>query len=157
MPMLLMVKPRHRLLDRGSSISFADQADYPVLPMPDGAFPMAQRVLKEINLWACPERNQRLRRAKWFGQVPVEELMIVFDNPLRQAAGLSEGWLPLPIPLPLVVGEELVLKREFATSPHLQTLMSSLCSRARQLAEMVENAEGWVLGSAKVGIGLNPA
>jgi DNA-binding transcriptional LysR family regulator len=157
MPMLLIVKPRHPLLDRGSSISFADLADYPVLPLPDGAFPMAQRVLQGLNLWACPERDQRLRRAEWFGQVPVEELMIVFDNPLRQAAGLSEGWLPLPLPLPLVVGEALVLKREFATSPHLQTLMSSLCSRARQLAAMVEDADVRVLGSAKVGIGLSPA
>lgn len=146
MPMQLVVKPGHPLLERGEQLRFADLADYPVLPLPDGAFPRAQRVLEELQLWSCPERDRRVRQAAWVGQVPVEELMIAFNTPLRMAAGDTDGYVPLPLSLPLLVGEALVVKREYATSPHLATLVDGLCSRARQLGARLPQVE--VLRSA---------
>jgi DNA-binding transcriptional LysR family regulator len=135
MPMQLVVKPGHPLLARGDQLSFDDLANYPVLPLPDGAFPRAQRILEDLNLWSCPKRDRRFRQADWLGQVLVEEMMIAFDTPLRLASGLHDGWKPLPLSLPLLVGEAVVVKRQLGVSPHFQKLLAALVRQARQLAE----------------------
>ncbi|MEB3352812.1 MAG: LysR substrate-binding domain-containing protein [Cyanobacteriota bacterium] len=149
MPLQLVVKTGHPLLDRGFQLRLEDLADFPVLPLPDGAFPQAQRVLEVLQLWSCPERDRRFRQAAWIGHVPVEELMIAFDNPLRMAAGASEGWWPLPLTVPLLVGDAVVVKREFASSFHFGTLLDGLRHRARQLSDglpevdvLVDSSEG---------------
>lgn len=141
MPLQLVVKAGHPLLDLGDQVSFADLADYPVLPLPDGAFTQAQQVLEELHLWSCPERDRRFRQADWVGKVPVEELMIIFDNPLRMAAGASDGWLPLPLALPLMVGDAVVVKREFAGSRWFHALLDGLVERALRLAEGLPGVE----------------
>ena len=135
MPMQLVVKPGHPLLARGDQLSFDDLADYPVLPLPDGAVPRAQLILEDLQLWSCPERDRRFRQADWLGQVPVEEMMIAFDTPLRLASGLGDGWQPLPLSLPLLVGEAVVVKRQHATSPYFERLLAGLVQKSRQLAE----------------------
>ena len=117
MPMHLMVKHGHPLLERGDQLAFADLDDYPVLPLPDGAFPKAQRILEDHNLWSCSERNRRVQQASWFGTVPVEELMITFGTPLMQVTGFLDGCVRLPLSLPMSVGEALVVKRKFVASP----------------------------------------
>jgi len=135
MPLQLVVKPHHPLLDRGDALRFDDLADYPVLPLPDGAFPRTQAVLETLRLWACPERDRRVREASWLGARPVEDWMIAFETPLRLAAGLADDWQPLPLSLPLVVGEAVVVRREFAGFPPLQALVDGLCRRALELAD----------------------
>lgn len=134
MPLGLMVRPGHPLLERGDQLAFADLADYPVLPLPDGAFPKAQHILEGLNLWSCPERDRRVHQAAWFGTVPLEELMISFGTCLHLGTGFLDDCVPLPLPLPITVGEALVVKREFATSPHLHSLLNALLARASQLA-----------------------
>jgi hypothetical protein len=134
MPIHLVVKPGHPLLERGSDLCFEDLADYPVLPLPDGAFPRFQQVLQDLGLWACAERDARLRQAPWFGQVPLEDLIISFETPLRRAAGVTEVGCPLPLRLPVQVGEVVMVKPEFRQSPHLLTLLQALCERAERLA-----------------------
>ena len=156
MPMRLVVKPGHPLLARPAPLHLDDLADYPVLPLPEGAFPRAQAVLESLGLWSCPRRDHRLRQAAWFGQVPVEDLMIAFDTPLRLAAGHSEGWVPLPLDLPLVVGEALVVRRAFAASPHLRTLLEGLRQRASQLAQGLRDVQLLEPPLASVAAGLNP-
>lgn len=133
MPLQLVVKPGHPLLAR-PSLHFDDLADYPVLPLPDGAFPRTQRLLEDWGLWSCPARDRRLRRASWHGQVPVEDLMISFETPLRLAAGVAENWLPLPLSLPLQVGEALMVRREYADQPLFGGLVEALRHRASCLA-----------------------
>ena len=140
----LLVRPGHPLLERGDQLVFADLADYPVLPLPDGAFPRAQRILEELGLWSSPERDRRFQQAAWFGRVPVEELMISFGTPLQQVAGFLDGCVPLPLPLPLLVGEALVLKREFGASTHLHSLLAALLARAAQLASGLGDGEVWL-------------
>lgn len=149
----LMVKPGHPLLERGDQLGFADLADYPVLPLPDGAFPKAQRILQDLNLWPCPERNRRFQKAPWFGKAPLEELMISFGTPLQRVTGFLEGCVPLPLPLPMSVGEALVVKRDFAASPHLHSLLAALLNRAVQLASGLEDVK--VLLSDQPGLKLS--
>lgn len=141
MPLHLMVKHGHPLLERGDQLAFADLDDYPVLPLPDGAFPKAQRILEDHNLWSCSERNRRFQQASWFGTVPVEELMITFGTPLMQVTGFLDGSVRLPLSLPMSVGEALVVKREFVASPHLRSLLAALVGRATQLASGLEDVE----------------
>jgi DNA-binding transcriptional LysR family regulator len=134
MPLQLLVKAGHPLLDRGDQLTWDDLADYPVLPLPDGAFPKTQAILEHRGLWSCPERDRRLRLAPWFGSIPVEEWMISFGTPLRRAAGLLADLLPLPLSLPIRVGEAVVVKQEFAANSHFRSLLAALVSQARQLA-----------------------
>ncbi len=141
MPLQMMVSPAHPLLERGDQLAFTDLDDYPVLPLPDGAFPKAQRILEDLNLWSCPERDRRVQQASWFGTVPVEELMISFGTPLQRVAGFLDDGVPLPLPLPLSVGEALVVKREYAASPHVHSLLTALFGRATQLASGLEDVE----------------
>lgn len=141
MRLSLMVRLGHPLLERGDRLTFADLADYPVLPLPDGAFPKVQRILEDLNLWPCPERDRRFKQAAWFGTVPVEELMITFGTALQRVSGFLEGCVPLPLLLPLYVGDVLVVKREFATNPHLHSLLAALFGRSTQLAFGLEDVE----------------
>lgn len=134
MPLQLLVKPGHPLLDLGNQLTWADLADFPVLPLPDGAFPKVQAILEDRGLWSCLERDRRYQQASWFGLVPVEEWMISFGTPLQRAAGLLDGLLPLPLSLPIRVGEAVVVKREFAANPHLLTLLAALSHRVQLLA-----------------------
>jgi DNA-binding transcriptional LysR family regulator len=141
MPMDLLVKPGHPLLDLGDQLDWEHLADFPVLPLPDGAFPKAQAVLEALGLWSCPERDRRFQQAPWFGLVPVEEWMISFGTPLQRAAGLLDGLLPLPLSLPIRVGEAVAVKREFAANPHLLSLLAALGERARLLARGLVEVE----------------
>ena len=134
MPLQLLVKSGHPLLERGDQLSWDDLANYPVLPLPDGAFPKAQAILEARGLWSCPERDRRYQQASWFGLVPVEDRMISFGTPLQRAAGLLDGLLPLPLAMPIRVGDAVVVKQEFATSPHLSSLLAALVGQALQLA-----------------------
>jgi DNA-binding transcriptional LysR family regulator len=121
MPMDLLVKPGHPLLDLGDQLDWEHLADFPVLSLLDGAFAKAQAVLEALGLWSCPERDRRFQQAPWFGLVPVEEWMISFGT-------------PLPLSLPIRVGEAVVVKREFAANPNMLSLLAALGERARLLA-----------------------
>jgi len=141
MPLQLLVKAGHPLLERSDQLTWDDLADYPVLPLPDGAFPKAQASLEAQGLWSCPERDRRYQQAAWFGLVPVEDRMISFGTPLQRAAGLMDGLLPLPLALPIRVGDAVVVKQEFATSPRFSSLLAALVRQAQHLASGLEEVE----------------
>lgn len=149
-PIQLVVKPNHPLLARGGALCFDDLADYPVLPLPDGAFPRFQRMLEQLGLWSCPQRNARLRRARWFGRQPLEDLILMFETPLRQAAGVHDAShaQPLPLHLPVVVGEVVMVRKEFGRSPHLRALLDALGERAQHLSGDLSAVR--VLGSSRL-------
>jgi hypothetical protein len=65
--------------------------------------------------------------------------MISFGTPLQRVTGFLDGCVPLPLSLPISVGEALVVKREFAASPQLQSLLVALFARASQLASGLED------------------
>lgn len=134
MPIHPVVKPGHPLLQQGANLCLQDLANYPVLPLPDGAFPLFQRMLQTLNLWSCPQRDALLKQAPWQGKVPLEDLIIGFETPLRLAAGIAEVWQTLPLQLPLTVGDVVMVRREFCGSPALLALQKALCHKAQVLA-----------------------
>jgi len=141
MPLHMMVKHGHPLLERGDQLAFADLDDYPVLPLPDGAFPKAQRILEDHNLWSCPARDRRFPAGLlvWHGAGGG------VDDQLRHTPAAGDGFLDgcvrLPLSLPMSVGEALVVKREFVAGPHLHSLLAALVSRATQLASGLDDVE----------------
>lgn len=135
LPVQLVVKPGHPLLSHGDGLTFEALADYPVLPLPDGAFPIFQQMLEALGLWSCPQRDARFKQASWFGQVPLEEMMIAFETPLRIAAGVTDVWCPLPLKLPVESQELVMVRRDFAASPHLADLLAALAGHASALAK----------------------
>jgi len=54
MPMLLVVKEGHPLLELGAQMTFDDLASFPILPLPSNSFPRFQKVLEQCGLWQNP-------------------------------------------------------------------------------------------------------
>ncbi len=81
MPIWLLVDQSHPLLELGEQVTFADVADYPCMPLPDGAFPKFQVVLAACGLWNGGT-EERIRNPAWFGQVNSEDLLVGFATPL---------------------------------------------------------------------------
>ncbi|MCH9714084.1 MAG: hypothetical protein K0U63_05995 [Cyanobacteria bacterium] len=130
-----VVRPCHPLLAKGESINFEDLLDYPLLPLPAGAFPVYQAVLEQLALWPTPERNRRVRLADWQAQAPLEDMVIGLGNTLRLAAGVDHGRQPLPLPLPEPVGDVLVVRAEYLHHPQLLVLLQGLLDRAEHWAQ----------------------
>jgi DNA-binding transcriptional LysR family regulator len=130
-----VVRPGHPLLAKGESINFEDLLDYPLLPLPAGAFPVYQAVLEQLALWPTPERNRRVRLADWQAQAPLEDMVIGLGNTLRLAAGVDHGRQPLPLPLPEPVGDVLVVRAEYLHHPQLLVLLQGLLDRAEHWAQ----------------------
>jgi DNA-binding transcriptional LysR family regulator len=125
-----VVRPDHPLLAKGESVTFDDLLDYPLLPLPAGAFPVYQAVLEQLGLWPTPERNRRVRLADWQAHAPLEDMVIGLGNTLRLAAGVDQGRQPLPLPLPKPVGDVLVVRADYLHHPQLLGLLQVLLDRA---------------------------
>ncbi len=128
-PIHLVVGENHPLLAAGDSLSFDLVKEYPSLALPDGAFPTFEACLKRIGLWNSPSRIGRYNRDKWEGRLESEVLV-------GYASIFSIGFYRqpqyfLPLQLPLQVGDNLVVKREYASHPRLLQLLATLRERLR--------------------------
>ena len=119
MPVHYLAAPDHPLL-RMPRITVEQVAQYPTLALPDGAYPIVERSLKGLGLWSDAVRMQRYDRGAWEGKTETE-LTIGYGTVLSHA--VSGGQLRfLPLQLPFVSGEALVLRREFLGQPALRAL-----------------------------------
>lgn len=132
MPMHLIVKEGHPLLAREAPLQWSDLAAYPLLPLPDGAFPVFERVMRRLDLWPTPEREARIQQQPWFRHTPLEDLLIGYTTPLSLPL-YGEGWQRLPLQLPIHVGDVLVVREEFRDHPRTHDL-------ARQLLQQLATA-----------------
>lgn len=141
MPMRLVVNQGHPLLALGSHVTFADVAQYPCWPLPDGAFPQFQAALQHCGLWqgsgfATPLSGRRGRQE----QEGVEDLLVGFSTPLALPL-YGESVVELPLKLPMAVGDALMIRREFRDSPQAHDLASQLRQRLRKLASTTPDVE----------------
>lgn len=130
MPMLLVVKEGHPLLGLGAQMTFDDVAAFPILPLPSGSFPRFQKVLEQCGLWPNPALPAE---SEWRGRSDVEDLMVGFSTPLTLPL-YGDCYKALPLQLPVVVGDALVVAREWANSIQTRHLVSLLRSRLETLA-----------------------
>ncbi len=133
MPMRLVVNQAHPLLALGRHVTFADVAQYPCLPLPDGAFPQFQAVLQHCGLWQGSGLAPMSGRRGRTDQDCVEDLLVGYSTPLALPL-YGEAVVELPLELPMVVGDALLIRREFSDSPQTHDLAAQLRQRLRTLA-----------------------
>jgi DNA-binding transcriptional LysR family regulator len=132
-PIRLVVGENHPLLAAGDGVTFEMVSPYPSLALPDGAFPKLEACLKGLGLWNSPSRISRYNRDKWEGRWQAELLV-------GYASIFSIEFYPqpqyfLPLQLPLMVGDNLVVKREFENHPRVLKLLADLRKRLNPLLE----------------------
>jgi hypothetical protein len=133
MPMHLMVPVGHPLANRRDAIDWDELLPYPVLPLPDGSFPIFERVLGECGLLPTPQRTQAMKQAPWFGEVPLEAMLIGYSSPLTLPL-FGDSWVRLPQRLPVEVGDVLMVREAYRDHPRTQGLFNLLIDHLSQLA-----------------------
>jgi DNA-binding transcriptional LysR family regulator len=133
MPMHLMVPLGHPLADRRYPIVWDELLSYPVLPLPDGSFPIFEGVLRQCGLLPSPEREQAMKQASWFGKVPVEAMLIGYSSPLTLHL-FGHDWVRLPLRLPVEVGDVLMVREPYRDHPRTQALFNHLTDHLSRLA-----------------------
>lgn len=133
LPTHLVVADGHPLLQLGEAVTLEDVRRYPSLALPDGAFPRIQAILEELGLWSSPCDMRRYDQMRWEGKA-ADEVTVAYATSfsLRQ---FPVPQMILPVPIPLEVGDTLVVPRSFAEHPRCQALLAALRQRARALAE----------------------
>ncbi len=134
-PLGIAVPEGHPLWDLGASIRLEDVRRYPSVALSDGAFPKVQAALQALDLW-----NHALNCGT---RVSLQATAASLADPLAFApAGLFTvhllpgAWRLLPLEIPMVSGDSLVVRREYAEHPRLATLLAHLRRRAAELAEL---------------------
>jgi hypothetical protein len=126
MPVFFTCCPDHPLL-RESELTFEQIAKYPTLGLPAGSYPKVEASLKSIGLWNDYIRMSRYRRDLWEGKSETE-LTIGYGTALSME--ISGGRLVrLPLELPFLSGESIVVHREFAEHPEIISLRNLITSR----------------------------
>ncbi len=133
LPMYLLVAEGHPLLALGDRVTMDDVARYPDMALPDGAFPKFQAQAEALGLWNTPTKLKRFQQERWYGTMEAEALVVAYATPLT--VGFFETPLkPLPLVLPIEVGDALIVHRDFAAEPKFLALKDLLVQRIRQLA-----------------------
>ena len=126
MPVFFVCGPDHPLI-RESRLSFEHIARYPTLGLPTGSYPKVEASLRSIGLWNDCVRMKRYQRDTWEGKIEAE-LTIGYGTALSME--VSGGRLVrLPLDLPFLSGESIVVRREFSEHPELAALYNLLVSR----------------------------
>ena len=126
MPVFFVCSPDHPLIGE-AHLSFEHIARYPTLGLPAGSYPKVEASLKSIGLWNDCVRMSRYRRDAWEGKSEAE-LTIGYGTALSME--ISGGSLVrLPLDLPFLSGESIVIHREFAEHPEMTALCNLILSR----------------------------
>ena len=126
MPVFFVCSPGHPLL-RESELTFNKIARYPTLGLPTGSYPKVEASLKSIGLRNDYVRMSRYKRDLWEGKSE-QELTIGYGTALSME--ISGGSLVrLPLELPSLSGEALVVCRDFAEHPEIISLRDLITSR----------------------------
>ncbi len=134
MPMHLMVPVGHPLAERRGPIAWDELLPYPVLPLPKGSFPIFERVLEGCGLLPSAARDKAMKQAPWFGQVPIEAMLIGYSSPLTLHL-YGDEWVQLNQRLPVDVGDVLMVREPYRHHPRTQALFNQLIEHISRLAE----------------------
>jgi DNA-binding transcriptional LysR family regulator len=152
-PLSLVVGENHPLLTARDGLTFEMVSQYPSLALPDGAFPQLEDCLKRIGLWNSPSGISRYNRAKWEGRWQ-SELLIGYAS-IFSIRFYPQPQYFLPLQLPLMVGDNLVVKREFENHPRLLNLLADLRQRLNPWLEAHPNLIGFGIEADGGGPGIS--
>ncbi|MCS5693722.1 hypothetical protein NZK33_17325 [Cyanobium sp. FGCU-6] len=126
MPCQLTVKKGHPLAELGPSLTLDHVRSYPLLPLPDQSFPVFASLLRSLGL------GGQGRAETQSSSVPVEDLLIGIASPLTLGS-YGPDYVVLPIQLPIVFGDVLMVPSEFADHPRTRILVRTLMEHLRAI------------------------
>ena len=132
-PAFFLVDRAHPLLEHPAPLELEDLRGFPVLALPEGAFPKMQVHLKGLGLERAPVGATRHEPRRWEGRTE-DQLTISYGSP-HTVACFGGAKVPLPLSTGLTLGDSLVVKRRFAESEVFQQLVTQLRGRAQLLSE----------------------
>ena len=138
-PSYFLVDRMHPLLERRDELVLEDLYDFPVLSLPDGAFPKIQSHLKGLGFQRSNIGITRHAVSSWEGQT--EDQVTVSYGTARTIGNFGGTKVPLPLSTGLTVGDSLVVKRRFASSDYFRQLLLYLGERAQSLSESFDDLE----------------
>ena len=121
MPTQFCVQQGHPLLELGTAITLADVAAYPLLPLPQEAFPLFTARLEALGLGQSALNGS----AGLAGHLPAEDRIVGIANPIT-ASLYGPDSVVLPIQVPITVGDALVVHADFAEHPRVHQLVADL-------------------------------
>jgi len=128
MPSLLVAKRSHPLFLLGGDLTIQHALQFPVLPLPAKAFPVFQNIFYGMGF---SHSGALLRGFSLENPIapslPAEDLFLGIASPLT-LAGYGSDWAPLPLTIPITVGDALVVRSEYANHPRAIDLVSRLLS-----------------------------
>ena len=116
-----------------------DLYDFPVLSLPDGAFPKIQSHLKGLGFQRSNVGITQHVVSSWEGRT--ENQVTVSYGTARTIGNFGGTKVPLPLLTGLTVGDALVVKRSFAGSEYFRQLLLCLGERAQSLSESFDDLE----------------
>jgi DNA-binding transcriptional LysR family regulator len=130
----LVVSTNHPLVKLGDSVTIEDVCRYPSWALTDNAFPKIQSVLQQLKLWNLPQQAKRYSSKNWESKVHSD--LVVGYATILSLAFFKNPQVILPVSIPLVVGDTLVVKGKYSSHPRFADLLQYLQGRARDLARI---------------------
>ena len=138
-PSVFLVDQQHPLLQRKVELKLDDLQDFPVLSLPDGAFPKIQHHLKGLGFQRSTVGAVRHEVSRWEGRT--EDQVTISYGTVHTIGNFHGKKVPLPLSTGLTVGDSLVVKRCFADSDYFRQLLLYLSQRAQSLSDSLDDLE----------------
>lgn len=130
MPMLLAARQDHPLLQRQAPLTLKEVAAYPLLPLPQTAFPVFEAQLKALGLAGPPADVPMDSAGRATGGLSFAERSLGIASALTLPL-YGPDYVALPLEIPIVFGDVLVIRSEFASQRRIQALLESLLAHIR--------------------------
>jgi hypothetical protein len=91
-------------------------------------------VLQQLKLWNLPQQAKRYSSKNWESKVHSD--LVVGYATILSLAFFKNPQVILPVSIPLVVGDTLVVKGKYSSHPRFADLLQYLQGRARDLARI---------------------
>ena len=138
-PSYFLVDQCHPLLGRKKELTLNDLQNFPVMSLPDGAFPKIQHHLKGLGFHRSTVDVVRHEVSRWEGRT--EDQVTISYGTVHTINNFGGRKVPLPLSTGLTVGDSLVVKRCFVGSDNFRQLLLFLAKRAQYLSSIVDDLE----------------
>jgi len=138
-PSYFLVDQQHPLLERKDQLKLDDLQNFPVLSLPDGAFPKIQHHLKGLGFQRSKVGAVRHEVSRWEGRT--EDQVTISYGTVHTIGNFKGTKVPLPLSTGLTVGDSLVVRRSFVDSDYFNQLLLYLSQLAQILSESLDDLE----------------
>ena len=133
MPAQLVARTSHPLLRQRGSVSIEAATRYPVLPLPDQAFPVFQQVLDDLGFHSDFSGLPSLAAELGHDPHSAEDLALGIASPLTLPL-YGDDWAVLPLTLPVTVGDVVMMRADLAAHSRADDLIQALAFHLRAQA-----------------------